>query len=37
MPNADTSKWTSPEKIANLLRYWAESPKNAPKDTYYLV
>jgi hypothetical protein len=36
MKDADFSKWTSTEKIAQTLKEWAESGQY-PSDTFYRV
>ncbi len=36
MPNADFSKWAPPEKIAGLLKMWADG-KNRPSNGSYAL
>jgi len=36
MKNADYSQWTSPDKIAETIKNWAET-KEFPSDTFYKI
>ena len=36
MKKEDFSKWTSPDKIAETLKIWAET-KNYPTETFYKI
>lgn len=36
MKNADYSKWTPPEKIAETIKEWADT-KKYPTDNFYRI